>query len=195
MQPARLSPGRLCPRTTHKILSQVGKRLQLPRSATLLSPLRVSPLPCFSYASADADCSSVVANRPADCILDPMQSALLVFRSDAYPDRGAQQARLPTSAPLDALTRIAVTGDAGGRAPTLDRPSTAQRGCCRPQHRCCGDVRSLSPGPKVSIVSFMRRCHLSLARGAFPALAPAALLVYHHCNSNVSGTSTPRRAL
>ena len=31
-----------------------------------------------------------IVNRPGDCILDPMPSALMVFRSDASPDRGAQ---------------------------------------------------------------------------------------------------------
>jgi hypothetical protein len=46
----------------------LGKCFQLPRSALLLLPLHVSPVPRFAYTSADADCSWVVANRTINAI-------------------------------------------------------------------------------------------------------------------------------
>jgi hypothetical protein len=50
----------------YPLCPKLDKCCQLPRSATLLSPLRLSPVPRFSYARADADCSSVVAHGTVD---------------------------------------------------------------------------------------------------------------------------------
>jgi hypothetical protein len=57
---------RLCP--------SLGKCLQLPRSARLLSPLRVSPVPHFSYASADAACSAVIGPAGGNMRYDAITS-------------------------------------------------------------------------------------------------------------------------
>ena len=51
-------------RAGYPLCPNLGQYPQLPRSAPLLSPLHGSPLPPFSYASADAACSTVVAHCP-----------------------------------------------------------------------------------------------------------------------------------